>query len=102
MTDIINIVLQVLIYIAFTVLITILSHEIDKLHGDIMALRAEIVKLKFEKGVKHPEEKKPIGAEQIKPILSDKTREELKKAIANAFKVPEKVIVLPQRKENEQ
>ncbi len=49
MTDIINIVLQVLIYIAFTVLVTILSHEIDKLHGDIMALRAEIVKLKFEK-----------------------------------------------------
>lgn len=36
-----------------------------------------------------PEEKKPSGAEQIKPILSDKTREELKKAIANAFKVPE-------------
>ena len=32
-----------------------------------------------------PEEKKPSGAEQIKPILSDKTREELKKAFANAF-----------------
>lgn len=27
--------------------------------------------------------------EEKKPILSDKTREELKKAIANAFKVPE-------------
>lgn len=46
-----------------------------------------------------PEEKKPEG---VKPILSDKTREELKKAIANAFKVPEKVTVLPQRKENGQ
>ena len=33
-----------------------------------------------------PEEKKPEG---VKPILSDKTREELKKAIANAFRVPE-------------
>ncbi len=39
-----------------------------------------------------PEEKKPSGAEQIKPILSDKTREELKKAIANVFKVPERLI----------
>ena len=29
-----------------------------------------------------PEEKKPEG---VKPILSDKTREELKKALANAF-----------------
>ena len=29
-----------------------------------------------------PEEKKPEG---VKPILSDKTREELKKAFANAF-----------------
>ena len=46
-----------------------------------------------------PEEKKPEG---VKPILSDKTREELKKAIANAFEVPEKVTVLPQRKENGQ
>ena len=27
--------------------------------------------------------------EEKKPILSDKTREELKKAIANAFKVPD-------------
>ena len=46
----------------------------------------------------------PINAqpEEKKPILSDKTREELKKAIANAFKVPEKVTVLPQRKENGQ
>ena len=33
-----------------------------------------------------PEEKKP---EEKKPILSDKTREELRKAFANAFKVPE-------------
>ena len=39
-----------------------------------------------------PEEKKPSGAEQIKPILSDKTREELRKALANAFKVPERLI----------
>ena len=39
-----------------------------------------------------PEEKKPSGAEQIKPILSDKTREELKKAFANAFKVPERLM----------
>ena len=46
-----------------------------------------------------PEEKKPEG---VKPILSDKTREELRKAITNAFKVPEKVTVLPQRKENGQ
>ena len=36
-----------------------------------------------------PEEKKP---EEKKPILSDKTREELKKAIANAFKVPERLM----------
>lgn len=50
----------------------------------------------------HPEEKKPEGAEQIKPILSDKTREELKKAIANAFKVPEKVTVLPQKTESKE
>ena len=46
-----------------------------------------------------PEEKKPEG---VKPILSDKTREELRKAFTNAFKVPEKVTVLPQRKENGQ
>ena len=39
-----------------------------------------------------PEEKKPSGAEQIKPILSDKTREELRKAFANAFKVPERLM----------
>lgn len=39
-----------------------------------------------------PEEKKPSGAEQTKQILSDKTREELKKAIANAFKVPDRLI----------
>ena len=39
-----------------------------------------------------PEEKKPSGAEQIKPILSDKTREELRKALANAFKVPERLM----------
>ena len=39
-----------------------------------------------------PEEKKPSGAEQIKPILSDKTREELRKALANAFKVSERLI----------
>lgn len=38
--------------------------------------------------------------EEKKPILSDKTREELKKAIANAFKVPEKVTVLPQKTES--
>ena len=36
-----------------------------------------------------PEEKKPEG---VKPILSDKTREELKKAIANAFKAPDHLI----------
>ena len=36
-----------------------------------------------------PEEKKPEG---VKPILSDKTREELKKAFANAFKVPERLM----------
>ena len=36
-----------------------------------------------------PEEKKPEG---VKPILSDKTREELRKAFANAFKVPERLI----------
>ena len=35
------------------------------------------------------EEKKPEG---VKPILSDKTREELKKAIANAFRVPERLM----------
>lgn len=40
--------------------------------------------------------------EEKKLILSDKTREELRKAFANAFKVPEKVTVLPQRKENGQ
>lgn len=39
-----------------------------------------------------PEEKKPSGTEQIKPFLSDKTREELRKALANAFKVPERLI----------
>ena len=39
-----------------------------------------------------PEEKKPSGTEKIKPILSDKTREELKKAIANAFRVPDRLI----------
>ena len=39
-----------------------------------------------------PEEKKPSGAEQIKPILSDKAREELKKALANVFKVPERLM----------
>lgn len=44
-----------------------------------------------------PEEKKPEG---VKPILSDKTREELRKAFANAFKVPEKVTVLPQKTES--
>lgn len=36
-----------------------------------------------------PEEKKPEG---VKPFLSDKTREELRKAITNAFKVPERLI----------
>ena len=41
-----------------------------------------------------PEEKKPEG---VKPFLSDKTREELRKAIANAFfanavKVPERLM----------
>ena len=30
--------------------------------------------------------------EQTKPILSDKTREELRKALANAFRVPERLI----------
>lgn len=30
--------------------------------------------------------------EEKKPILSDKTREELKKAIANAFRVPERLM----------
>ena len=40
--------------------------------------------------------------EEKKPMLSDKTREELRKAFTNAFKVPEKVTVLPQRKENGQ
>ena len=56
-----------------------------------------------------PEEKNPSDTgwvmnmrPEAKSILSDKTREELKKAIANAFKVPEKVTVLPQRKENGQ
>ena len=39
-----------------------------------------------------PEEKKPSGTEKIKPILSDKTREELRKAITNAFKVPERLM----------
>lgn len=55
-----------------------------------------------------PEEKKPSGTGWItnlkpeaKSILSDKTREELKKAIANAFKVPEKVTILPQKTESE-
>lgn len=38
--------------------------------------------------------------EEKKPILSDKTREELKKAIANAFKVPEKITTLPQKTES--
>ena len=38
-----------------------------------------------------PEEKKPSGAEQIKPILSDKTREELRKALANAFKAADRL-----------
>ena len=36
-----------------------------------------------------PEEKKPEG---VKPILSDKTREKLRKAFANAFKVPERLM----------
>ena len=36
-----------------------------------------------------PEEKKPEG---VKPFLSDETREELKKAIANAFRVPDRLI----------
>ena len=44
-----------------------------------------------------PEEKKPEG---VKPILSDKTREELKKALTNAFRVPEKVTILPQKTES--
>lgn len=30
--------------------------------------------------------------EEKKPILSDKTREELRKAFANAFKVPERLM----------
>lgn len=49
-----------------------------------------------------PEEKEPSGTEKIKPILSDKTREELKKAIANAFKVLEKVTTLPQKTESKE
>ena len=53
-----------------------------------------------------PEEKEPSGTEKIKPILSDKTREELKNAIANAianaFKVPEKVTTLPQKTESKE
>lgn len=36
-----------------------------------------------------PEEKKPEG---VKPILSDKTREELRKALTNAFKVLERLM----------
>ena len=36
-----------------------------------------------------PEEKKPEG---VKPILPDKTREELRKAFAHAFKVPERLM----------
>ena len=40
--------------------------------------------------------------EEKKPILSDKTREELRKAFANAFKVPEKVTVLPQKTESKE
>ena len=46
-----------------------------------------------------PEEKKPSGAgwvknfkPEAKSILSDETREELKKAFANAFKVPERLM----------
>ena len=38
-----------------------------------------------------PEEKKPSGAEQIKPILSDKAREELRTALANAFKAADRL-----------
>nr|WP_316612900.1 hypothetical protein [uncultured Ruminococcus sp.] len=53
-----------------------------------------------------PGEKDPSGTEKIKPILSDKTREELKNAIANAianaFKVPEKVTTLPQKTESKE
>ena len=33
-----------------------------------------------------------VQPEEKKPILSDKTREELKKAIANAFRVPERLM----------
>lgn len=44
--------------------------------------------------------------EEKKPILSDKTREELKNAIANAIanasKVPEKVTTLPQKTESKE
>ena len=46
-----------------------------------------------------PEEKEPSGTGLIKnmrpeakSILSDKTREELRKAFANAFKVPERLM----------
>ena len=46
-----------------------------------------------------PEEKKPSGTgwvknmrPEAKSILSDKAREELRKAFANAFKVPERLI----------
>ena len=46
-----------------------------------------------------PEEKKPSGTGLIKnmrpeakSILSDETREELRKALANAFKVPERLM----------
>ena len=46
-----------------------------------------------------PEEKKPSGAgwvknfkPEAKSILSDETREELRKAFANAFKVPERLM----------
>ena len=39
-----------------------------------------------------PGEKDPSGTEKIKPILSDKTREELRKAFTNAFKVPERLM----------
>ena len=35
-----------------------------------------------------PEEKKPEG---VKPILSDKTREELRTALANAFKAADRL-----------
>lgn len=46
-----------------------------------------------------PEEKKPSGTDwfknmrpEVKSVLSDKTREELKKAIVNAFRVPERLM----------